>query len=297
MRPRGTAISLSFAAMIAFSPFTVSTAAAQDCVRTVRAISDFTIRGDAWTWWNHAAGVYDRESHPAVGSVLVFKRTGHMRRGHVSLVSAVIDRRTIEVDHTWINGDGLRRGMRVVDVSRNNDWSSVRVWHEPTDQMGMRVYASYGFIMPEGESEAPKSRALDAGDRGMDTDFSVAPSGRAKARATGPRMMEASLNNARHAAPSLKPRVTVAHAVAAPGRKPQAAMVAAAPVVAPAKATTGKAERVDVAALTPNRKPTLPTNLKNMVASVDGLRTLMPNRKPGSTASVNAVAELVEDER
>lgn len=290
MRPRGTAISLSFAAMIALSPFAVSTAAAQDCVRTVRAISDFTIRGDAWTWWNHAAGVYDRESHPAIGSVLVFKRTGHMRRGHVSLVSAVIDRRTIEVDHTWINGDGIRRGMRVVDVSRNNDWSSVRVWHEPTDQMGMRVYASYGFIMPEGEGEAPKSRALDAGDRGMDTDFSVAPSGRSKAHTSGPRLMEASLNNAHRAMPSLKPRVAVAHAVTAPGRKPQA-MVAAVPV----KATSDKAERVDVAAVTPHRKPNLPSTLKNMVASVDGLRTLMPNRKPGSV-SVNAVAELVDDE-
>ena len=76
------------------------------------------------------------------------------------------------------SGDGLRRGMRVVDVSRNNDWSSVRVWHEPTDQMGLRVYAAYGFIMPEGE-EAPRGgRMLDAGDRGMDQGFASSPRGR-----------------------------------------------------------------------------------------------------------------------
>lgn len=288
MRPRGTAISLSFAALIALSPMAVTPAAAQDCVRTVRAISDFTIRGDAWTWWNHAAGVYDRESHPAIGSVLVFKRTGHMRRGHVSLVSAVIDRRTIEVDHSWIGGDGLRRGMRVVDVSRNNDWSAVRVWHEPTDQMGMRVYASYGFIMPEGEEAPAKNRALDAGDRGMDTDFSVSPSGRAKARSLGPRIVEASLNASKRPAPSLKGRVVVAHAVTMPGRKPQTLVASvAAPV---------KRERLDVAAaVTPNRKPNLPSTVKNMVASVDGLRTLVPNRKPGS--NLNAVAELVDDDQ
>ncbi len=288
MRPRGTAISLSFAALIALSPMAVTPAAAQDCVRTVRAISDFTIRGDAWTWWNHAAGVYDRENHPAIGSVLVFKRTGHMRRGHVSLVSAVIDRRTIEVDHSWIGGDGLRRGMRVVDVSRNNDWSAVRVWHEPTDQMGMRVYASYGFIMPEGQEEPAKNRALDAGDRGMDTDFSVSPSGRSKARSSGPRIVEASLSASKRPTPSLKGRTVVAHAVTMPGRKPQALVAS---VTAPAKA-----ERLDVAAaVTPNRKPTLPSTVKNMVASVDGLRTLVPNRKPGS--SLNAVAELVDDDQ
>jgi hypothetical protein len=292
MRPRGTAISLSFAALIALSPMAVTPAAAQDCVRTVRAISDFTIRGDAWTWWNHAAGVYDRENHPAVGSVLVFKRTGHMRRGHVSLVSAVIDRRTIEVDHSWIGGDGLRRGMRVVDVSRNNDWSAVRVWHEPTEQMGMRVYASYGFIMPEGEEAPAKNRALDAGNRGMDTDFSVSPSGRGKGRSSGPRIVEASLKASKHAGPSLKVRAMVAHAVTMPGRKPQALVASvAAPV---------KRERLDVAtAVMPNRKPSLPSSaknaVKNLVASVDGLRTMVPNRKPGSTN--NAVAELMDDDQ
>lgn len=266
MRPNGSAISLSFAVMIALSPLVSAPAAAQDCVRTVRAISDFTIRGDAWTWWNHAAGQYERDHQPAVGSVLVFKRTGHMRRGHVSLVSAVIDRRTIEVDHTWISGDGLRRGMRVVDVSRNNDWSAVRVWNEPTDQMGLRVYTAYGFIMPEGQS-APSGRMLDAGDHGMDTGFTVSPKGRSAKPAAGPRIVEASLKG---------------HTVAVPGRKPQVLMAAAKPA---------KPERIDVAVL-PSRKPTVPGFVKGMIASVEGLKTLMPGRKPGSSS---AVAELTEE--
>lgn len=272
MRPSGIAVSLSFAALIALSPLVALPAAAQDCVRTVRAISDFTIRGDAWTWWNHAAGQYDRENHPAVGSVLVFKKTGHMRRGHVSLVSAVIDRRTIEVDHTWIDGDGLRRGMRVVDVSKGNDWSAVRVWHEPTDQLGLRVYTAYGFIMPEGEEAPSRGRVLDAGDRGMDAGFTVTPHGRGKQ----PRIVEASLS---------KPVKGLS--VGVPGRKPQAILAS---LQAPPKP-----ERLDMAVL-PARKPASATGaaaVKGLVASVEGLRTLMPGRKPGS---VNAVAQLSDDD-
>lgn len=279
MRQRGTAIGLSLAALIALSPLTVSTAAAQDgdCVRTVRSISDFTIRGDAWTWWDHAAGQYDRDHRPSVGSVLVFKRTGHMRRGHVSLVSAVIDRRTIEVDHSWLDGDGLRRGMRVVDVSRNNDWSAVRVWHEPTDQMGMRVYAAYGFIMPEGE-EAPRGgRMLDAGDRGMDQGFSSSPRGRAKAN--GPRMMEASLHPQK------------GHSVSVPGRKPQS-------LPATAAASHAKPQRTDVAVL-PLRKPgaahAAPAHVTVAEVSAPGSRrTVAPGRKPGSTSSVAQLADSNE---
>ncbi|MFP5517663.1 MAG: CHAP domain-containing protein [Alphaproteobacteria bacterium] len=274
MRQRGTAIGLSFAALIALSPITVSTAAAQDgdCVRTVRSISDFTIRGDAWTWWDHAAGQYDRDHRPAIGSVLVFKRTGHMRRGHVSLVSAVIDRRTIEVDHSWLDGDGLRRGMRVVDVSSNNDWSAVRVWHEPTDQMGLRVYAAYGFIMPEGE-EAPRSgRMLDAGDRGMDQGFSSSPRGRGKA--SGPRLMEASLHPQK------------GHSVSVPGRKPQS-------LATTAVASHAKPQRMDVAVL-PVRKPGASHAAPAQVAEVaapGSRRTVAPGRKPGSG---NAVAQLAD---
>lgn len=274
MRSRGVAICVSFAAIIALSPIAIPQAFAEDCVRTVRAISDFTIQGDAWTWWNHAAGQYDRDKRPALGSVLVFKKSGRLNRGHVSLVSQIIDRRTIEVDHSWLDGRGLRRNMRVEDVSPKNDWSAVRVWHEPSEQMGLRVYTTYGFILPEGERA--QGRVMEANDSGIGAGFSVAPHGRsvpaAKSSPVAPRLMEASLKG---------------HTVVMPGRKPQVLTASYSP--APAKAGTVGKTGATVVAVLPSRKPTIgPAQIKGDIASVDGLRTAMPGRKPGS----NAVAEL-----
>jgi hypothetical protein len=143
-------LGLSLAALLVLSPVLTPPAEAGDCVRIVRAISDVDLTGDAWMWWNAAEGRYERTSAPAVGSVLVFRRTGVMTRGHVSLVSGVIDDRTIEVDHSWLASQGLRRGMRVADVSSGNDWSQVLVWHEPTRTWGTGVFPTYGFIMPHG---------------------------------------------------------------------------------------------------------------------------------------------------
>ncbi|WP_448190592.1 CHAP domain-containing protein [Azospirillum sp. sgz301742] len=154
---------------------TIPAASAEDCVRVVRSISDFTVQGDAWTWWAKSAGQYAHDNTPADGSVLVFKRSGRLGRGHVSLVSNVIDRRTIEVDHSWLGGRGLRRGMRVIDVSAQNDWSKVRVWHEPTGQLGMQVYPTFGFILPQGA----KPKHLDQEPR-----YVVAPPGRSERNAT-----------------------------------------------------------------------------------------------------------------
>ncbi|MBP2298175.1 CHAP domain-containing protein [Azospirillum picis] len=249
-------------------------------MRTVRSLSDFTIRGDAWTWWDHAAGRYDREHRPSIGSVLVFKRTGIMRRGHVSLVSAVIDRRTIEVDHTWIAGDGLQRGMRVVDVSKNNDWSSVRVWHEPTDQLGLRVYAAYGFIMPEDgdESESRENRMLDAGDRGMDHGFSSAPRGRGKA-GDGPRIVEASLHPQKGVTVSARNRGKSHSATVVASHAPQ------------------RPQRTDVAVL-PSRKPGASHAAPAATTEVAALPTIRhgapPSRKPGAGNSVAQLADRNE---
>ena len=276
MRSRGIALCVSFAALIALSPFAISQAHAQvgDCVRTVRAISDFTIQGDAWTWWNSAAGQYERDRQPALGSVLVFKRSGRLSRGHVSLVSHIVDRRTIEVDHSWLEGNGLRRNMRVVDVSARNDWSAVRVWHEPSDQLGLRVYTTYGFILPEGDQ--PQGRMLDASGSGIDTGFTVAPHGRGKPASAGPRLQEASLKG---------------RAVGIPGRKPQVLMASL--PTAGAKSVAAKDETA--VSVLPRRKPASPApakgEAKGEVASVDGLRTLIPGRKPTS----GAVAELAAE--
>ncbi|WP_345772107.1 CHAP domain-containing protein [Azospirillum brasilense] len=241
----------------------------------MRSISDFDIRGDAWTWWNTAANQqYERDQRPTLGSVLVFKRSQRLGRGHVSLVSHIVDRRTIEVDHSWLDGRGLRRNMRVVDVSPRNDWSAVRVWHEPSDQLGLRVYTTYGFILPEGEEA--EIRQADSRGAGIGSTFAVAPQGRATPKpAAVPRLMEASLKG---------------HAVAVPGRKPQ---VLTASLTLSGKGAAAKTvPPVLAAAVLPARKPTQPAAQKGveMVASTEGIRVVLPPRKPGSGDST--VAEL-----
>ena len=134
------------------------TAHAQYCVRTVLAMSDFQVRGNAWEWWNNSAGRYERGSMPAVGSVLVFRRGGSMPLGHVSLVTGVVDDRTILVDHTF-GGPRIWRGIRVIDVSPNNDWSAVRVWSGRANVLGSTVFPIYGFIYPDGQQSVPISIA------------------------------------------------------------------------------------------------------------------------------------------
>lgn len=286
MRIKSLAIGLSVCAFIALTAQTSDAAPRNaraqtgpgwgDCVRTVRALSDFTIRGDAWTWWNTAAGLHERDDRPAVGSVLVFKRSARMGRGHVSLVSRVVNSRTIEVDHTWIAGRGIKRGMQVVDVSPANDWSAVRVWHDPTAQLGQRVYPAYGFILPEGASSGP--RIIQAADHGdskslgrFDADEGaavVAPKGRKPQRNavneapavsrmfSGPQASALmAVTPARKPTQSVRalaakletqPQAEKAHAVALPARKP--ATRSATPVAQP-KAPEAAAQIV------PGRKP------------------------------------------
>lgn len=127
----------------------IGTASAQYCVQTVRHLTDFTIRGDAWTWWASADGVHERGAEPELGSIIVFDRQSDLPLGHVSVVSGIVDARTIEVDHTWASGSEIVYGAPVIDVSEENDWSAVRVWHEPTQTMGLTEFRISGFIYPE----------------------------------------------------------------------------------------------------------------------------------------------------
>lgn len=128
----------------------VSSAKAQMCVLYARSLTDFTIHGDAWTWWSQAAARYGRGHQPEIGSVLVFERTRSIPQGHVSVVSGVVNSREIRVDHSWLSGQGLYRGMLVEDTSPRNDWTSVRVWDPATHSMGTHVYPTYGFIYAHG---------------------------------------------------------------------------------------------------------------------------------------------------
>ena len=114
-----------------------------------RAASGIVVVGNAWQWWQHAAGVYSRGSVPEPGSVLTFRSNGRMRLGHVAVVSRVINSREIEIDHANWWGPGMQGNMAnnipVVDVSEDNDWTAVRVGLGESGRFGS-VYPTYGFI-------------------------------------------------------------------------------------------------------------------------------------------------------
>jgi hypothetical protein len=117
------------------------------CVPFARAASGIDLKGNAANWWDAASGVYQRGSAPEVGSVLNFRSTGRMRLGHVAVVTSVINSREVDVDHAnWAGSrGGIARGVAVMDVSPNNDWSEVRVSLGHGGEFGS-VYPTYGFI-------------------------------------------------------------------------------------------------------------------------------------------------------
>jgi surface antigen len=106
------------------------------------------IRGDAWTWWHQAEGRYPRGRQPREGALLLLD-TGH-QRGHLAYVKAVRGPREIVVDHAnWLNRGRIHRNTPVRDVSAAGDWSQVRVWYIPGNQLGASAYDVVGFIYPD----------------------------------------------------------------------------------------------------------------------------------------------------
>jgi hypothetical protein len=121
---------------------------ALECVPFARALSGIRLYGDAADWWWKAGGRYHRSSTPAVGSALVFERSGRLPSGHVAVVSRILTGRKIAVTHAnWVP-DRVVRDSLVIDVSAAGDWSRVRVWWPPSAQMGVRVYPAHGFVLP-----------------------------------------------------------------------------------------------------------------------------------------------------
>jgi hypothetical protein len=119
------------------------------CVPFARHASGIEIYGNANTWWVQAAGRYPRSNSPAFGSVFVIRGYNTPRRGHVAVVTQVESSRLIRVDHAnWLNGGEISRDVPVLDVSPNNDWTQVRVWHIPGGHWGGRIYRAEGFIHP-----------------------------------------------------------------------------------------------------------------------------------------------------
>lgn len=120
-----------------------------ECVPFARSRSGIQIWGDAVTWWSQAEGRYARSRTPAAGSVLVLNGYLDDKRGHISVVKAVLSPRMIRVDHAnWLSSGEVTVDVPVIDVSAANDWSEVRVWHVPGMHWGGRVYSAEGFIHP-----------------------------------------------------------------------------------------------------------------------------------------------------
>ncbi len=153
MRNRTRAVigSLAAAFVIAASAGEAQAGDYWQCVPFARMISGIQIFGDAWTWWQKAAGKYAQGFAPKTGAVLVFKPNGAMDKGHVAVVSQVLTDRVIQVTQAnWsiINGHRgqVERDVTVVDVSPAGDWSQVKVWYDPIRDLGKTVYPTYGFI-------------------------------------------------------------------------------------------------------------------------------------------------------
>ena len=118
------------------------------CVTFARMFSGINIFGDAWTWWRQAAANFRTGKAPETGSVLVFRPEGRMSRGHVAVVSDILTDRVVRVTHAnWGGSRGkVEENVTVVDVSPSNDWSQVKVWYNPINDLGTTVYPTYGFI-------------------------------------------------------------------------------------------------------------------------------------------------------
>jgi surface antigen len=122
------------------------------CALFAREFTGIHIRGDAWSWWQLAAGQYPRSSTPKADTVLVLRATAQLPLGHVGIVKKVVGPREILLTHAnWGTDDPTKRIVHdktaVIDVSPKNDWTQLRFWNAPAHAFG-KVYDAYGFIYP-----------------------------------------------------------------------------------------------------------------------------------------------------
>jgi CHAP domain len=118
------------------------------CVEYARMRSGVAVFGDARHWWDRAKNVYARMSRPVEEAVMVFAGSKRLKRGHVAVVTGIVGPRQIIVDQAnWQNRGEIDHATPVLDVSRANDWSRVRVWDIRSGAFGAHVYAISGFIV------------------------------------------------------------------------------------------------------------------------------------------------------
>jgi surface antigen len=158
---------IAFPALLAAALSAAAPAGAQslleyvgECVPFARAASGIQIYGDAWTWWSQAAGRYQRGRVPKVGSVLAFAKSARLPLGHVAVVSRIVDDRVLMITHAnWSRFNGERghaeQDVTLFDVSRDNDWSLVKVWYRDRNGLGSSTYPAHGFIYGTPDRNAP----------------------------------------------------------------------------------------------------------------------------------------------
>jgi len=157
-RTRALLSSLAFAAMVSLVPTAGAVADTYwQCVPFARLMSGIQIFGDARTWWQQAIGKYETGFTPRAGAVLCFKPTERMRLGHVAVVSQVLTDRIVQITHAnWSPIEGSRgkieKDVTLVDVSPRGDWSEVKVWYDPSRDLGGSTYPTYGFIYPDAQA-------------------------------------------------------------------------------------------------------------------------------------------------
>ncbi|QNT79520.1 CHAP domain-containing protein [Entomobacter blattae] len=122
---------------------------ALQCAPYARSLTGVNLRGSAASWWRQSVGVYPHTKHPRAGAVLVFRSTRRIPDGHVAVVTSVENSRKVLVDHANWEPHRVDHGVPVVDISRTNDWSRVKVWWAPINHMGSSAYPTYGFILPD----------------------------------------------------------------------------------------------------------------------------------------------------
>lgn len=169
-RTRALLSSLAFAVMVSLVPTAGAVADTYwQCVPFARLMSGIQIFGDARTWWQQAIGKYETGFTPRAGAVLCFKPTERMRLGHVAVVSQVLTDRIVQITHAnWSPIEGSRgkieKDVTLVDVSPRGDWSEVKVWYDPSRDLGGSTYPTYGFIYPDAQARRVAGSDLNSAE-------------------------------------------------------------------------------------------------------------------------------------
>ncbi len=124
------------------------------CVPYAREQAHVAIYGDAYTWWDKAAGRYARSPLPREGAVMVLFGYAGPNRAHLAVVRKIVGERELRIDHAnWLDDGAVYVDDPVEDVSAEGDWSRVRVFNIRMGTWGTRIYPVQGFIGPDQDTE------------------------------------------------------------------------------------------------------------------------------------------------